>query len=291
MALILCGGPPPGSSAPVSRISSTELHRKFSDLTTEDLGTVHEPFNFDGDDDGGDDVDCELEWESWIQDLMRQALASTSNDIAVTVTEPASTHHSYPHKRIRPTASSSTFSSITLSDQGRRPSDILPGANMGLLSVDSPALLTAPNVLPFQSTGITTSTVSAGGIVRTRSLITANGGRGRGVARAMDVLSEDGGMTGPRAGIVRTGRSAGARKMAGAPSRLPPPRTAAACPLPPPQTRSRHGDGARVMRQDTVAAAATAVPQLSRVPESDNIIIIIIGIGIRIGVDFGVGGW
>ena len=193
MALILCGGPPPGSSAPVSRISSTELHRKFSDLTTEDLGTVHEPFNFDGDDDGGDDVDCELEWESWIQDLMRQALASTSNDIAVTVTEPASTHHSYPHKRIRPTASSSTFSSITLSDQGRRPSDILPGANMGLLSVDSPALLTAPNVLPFQSTGITTSTVSAGGIVRTRSLITANGGRGRGVARAMDVLSEDGG--------------------------------------------------------------------------------------------------
>ena len=207
MAWVLRGGPPPVPSAPVSRrISSTELHRKFSDLTTEDSSTVHEPFNFDGDDDGGDDVDCELEWESWVQDLMRQALASSSNDISVTVTEPASAHPSYPHKRIRPTASSSTFSSVTPSEHGRRPSDILPGANMGLLSVNSPALLTAPSVLPFQSTGITTSTVSAGGIVRTRSLISANGGRGRGVARAMDVLSEDGGDDGSFSGRHRADR-------------------------------------------------------------------------------------
>ncbi len=114
-------------------------------------------------------------------------------------------HPSYPGKRIRPTASSSTFSSITLSEGGRLPSDILPGANMGLLSVDSPALLTAPSVLPFQSTGITTSTVSAGGIVRTRSLIAVGGRRGRGVPRAMEVLSEDGD-DGPFAGKYRTGR-------------------------------------------------------------------------------------
>ncbi|KAF8500373.1 hypothetical protein F5888DRAFT_1380061 [Russula emetica] len=137
---------------------------------------------------------------------MRQALASSSNDIAVTVTEPVSIHPSYPDKRIRPTASSSTFSSVTLSEQGGRlPSDILPGANMGLLSVDSPALLTAPSVLPFQSTGITTSTVSAGGVVRTRSLITVDGRRGRGVARAMEVLSEDGD-DGPITGKGRAGR-------------------------------------------------------------------------------------
>src|SRR5258708_33370245 len=125
---------------------------------------------------------------------MRQALASSSNDIAVTITEPAFMHPSYPDKqRIRPTASSSTFSSVTLSEQGGRlPSDILPGANIGLLSVDSPALLTTPSVLPFQSTRITTRTVSAGGIVRTRSLIAVDGRLGRGVPRAMEVLSETG---------------------------------------------------------------------------------------------------
>lgn len=190
MAWVLCGGPPPEPS--VSRQSGTELHRKFSDLATEESSTVHEPFNFDADDDGGDDGDCEQEWDSWAMDLMRQALTSSSNDIAVTVTEAASVHSSYPHRRIRPTASSSTFSSVTLSEQSRRPSEIMPGANMGLLSVDSPALLTAPSVLPFQSSGVTTSTVSAGGIVRARSLMTVDGRRGRGVARAMDVLSEDG---------------------------------------------------------------------------------------------------
>ena len=204
MAWVLRGGPP--LEPPVPKINSPELHRKFSDLTTSDSSTTHEPFNFDADDDGGDNNDCKLEWDSWAEDLMRQALASSSNDIAVTITEPVSIHPSYLDKRIRPTASSSTFSSVTLSEQGgRHPSDILPGANMGLLSVDSPALLTAPSVLPFQSTGITTSTVSAGGVVRTRSLITVDGRRGRGVARAMEVLSEDGD-DGPSTGKHRTGK-------------------------------------------------------------------------------------
>ena len=190
MAWVLCGGPPLEPSA--SKHSGTVLRRKFSDLTTEELSTVHEPFSFDADDDIGDDGDYELEWDLWAMDLMRQALASSSNDMPVTVIEPASAHLSYPHRRIRPTTSSSTFSSVNMSEQSRRPSDIMPGANMGLLSVDSPALLTAPSVLPFQSSGMTTSTVSAGGIVRTRSLMMVDGRRGRGVARAMDVLSEDG---------------------------------------------------------------------------------------------------
>jgi hypothetical protein len=210
MAWVLCGGPP--LDPPVSKINGPELRRKLSDLATEDSSTVHEPFNFDVDDDGGDDGDCELEWDLWADDLMRQALTSSSNDIAVTITEPAFMHPSYLDKRVRPTASSSTFSSVALSEQGGRlPSDILPGANMGLLSVDSPALLTAPSVLPFQSTGITTSTVSAGGIVRTRSLIAVDGRRGRGVPRAMEVLSEDGD-DGPFTGKYRRGRQKRARE-------------------------------------------------------------------------------
>ena len=209
MTWVLCGGPP--LEPPVPKISSTELQGKFSDLTTEDSSTAHETFNFDSDDDDGDKSDCELEWDLWAEDLMRQALVSSSNDIAVTVTEPGSIHPSYSDKRIRPTVSSSTFSSVTLSEHGGRlPSDILPGANMGLLSVDSPALLTAPSVLPFQSTGVTTSTVSAGGIVRARSLI-MDGRRGRGVARAMDVLSEDGDDE-PFTDKPRTGRQRRARE-------------------------------------------------------------------------------
>ena len=205
MAWVLCGGPP--LEPPVPKTSSPELRRKFSDLTTDDSSTSHEPFNFDVDDDRGDNGDCELEWDLWAEDLMRQALAISSNDIAVTVTEPVSIHPSYHNRRIRPTASSSTFSSVALSEQGGRlPCDILPGANMGLLSVDSPALLTAPSVLPFQSTGITTSTVSAGGVVRTRSLMAVDGRRGRGVARAMEVLSEDSDDGPFTTGRSRTGR-------------------------------------------------------------------------------------
>jgi hypothetical protein len=194
MGWILWGGPP--LEPPTSKRSGTELRKKSSQLTTDDSGPHPEPFDLDVDD-GGNDEDFELEWDSWVMDLTRQALASASNSIAVTVTEPVSVHPNYPHHRIRPTASSSTFSSASLSDHGpssslgRRPSDILLGANMRLLSKDSPALLTAPSVLPFQSTGVTTSTVSVGNVVRTRSLISVDGGRGRGVPRAMEVLSED----------------------------------------------------------------------------------------------------
>lgn len=184
------------------KYSGTELRKKPSQTTTENSSTLG-PFDLDADDDGGDGDDCELEWDLWATDLTRQALANVSNNSADAVTEPSSTHPTGnypPHHRIRPRASSSTFSSATLSEQALpisptsyRQGDIVPGANMGLLSVDSPALLTAPSVLPFQSTGVTTSTVSAGGVVRTRSLISVDGGRGRGVARAMEIVAEDGG--------------------------------------------------------------------------------------------------
>src|SRR6266581_2991368 len=130
-------------------------------------------------------------------------------------THPTGNHP--PHHCIRPTTSAPTFSSVTLSEQAfptsptcHRPGDIVPGANMGLLSVDSPALLTAPRVLPFQSTGVTTSTVSAGGVVRTRSLISVDGSRGRGVARAMEIVAEDG-----REALSLGRHRAGRRKRAG----------------------------------------------------------------------------
>ena len=192
MSWILCGGPPLGPSD--LKHSGTELRKKPSQITREDPSTSGS-FDLDADDDSGDGDDCELEWDLWATDLTRQALVNVSNNNADPGTEPLSTHH----HRIRPTASSSTFSSATLSEQAlptsptsHRPGDIVPGANMGLLSVDSPALLTAPSVLPFQSTGVTTSTVSAGGVVRTRSLLSVDGGRGRGVARAMEIVAEDG---------------------------------------------------------------------------------------------------
>ena len=129
---------------------------------------------------------------------MRQA--RSSNDIAVTVTESVSIYPSYsvPTSASAPTTSSSTFSSVTLSGQGGRlPSDILPSVNLGLLSVDSPALLTTPSVLPFQSTGSASDVVP----VRTRPLIMVDGCRGRGFARVVEVLSED---DGPFTGKCRT---------------------------------------------------------------------------------------
>ena len=63
---------------------------------------------------------------------------------------------------------------------------------MGLFSVNSPALLTALSVLPFQSTGIMMSMVSTGGVVCTCLLMTVNGRRRHGTACAMEVLSKDG---------------------------------------------------------------------------------------------------
>jgi hypothetical protein len=82
--------------------------------------------------------------------------------------------------------------------------------------LDLPALLMAPSVLPFQSTGITTSTVSAGSVVRTRSLISIDGRGGRSVARAMEILAKDGAAAQEaehtlHASIARAGRIAHVR--------------------------------------------------------------------------------
>jgi hypothetical protein len=57
--------------------------------------------------------------------------------------------------------------------------------------LDLPMLLMAPSMLLFQSMGITMSTVSAGGVVRTHSLISIDGCGGRGVACVMEILAED----------------------------------------------------------------------------------------------------
>jgi hypothetical protein len=58
--------------------------------------------------------------------------------------------------------------------------------------IDSPALLMALSMLPFQSTGVTMSTVSAGGVMRTCSLILIDGHGGHGMARVMEILAKDG---------------------------------------------------------------------------------------------------
>ena len=69
----------------------------------------------------------------------------------------------------------------------------------------------APSMLPFQSMGVTTSTVSAGGVVRTRSLISIDGRSGCSMARMMEILTEDRAAVQeaertPHASIARAGR-------------------------------------------------------------------------------------
>jgi len=108
----------------VAPTNNNECHN--TDPEGDDAGTLSlaerghgcKPFNLDADDDGGDNSDCDLKWDLWAKDLMHQALASSSNNIVVTITEPVLIHPSYLNKHICPTASSSTFSSVTLSEQG-----------------------------------------------------------------------------------------------------------------------------------------------------------------------------
>jgi hypothetical protein len=204
MSWMLCG-PPVDSFSSKSR--GTELHKNRLHLATETSGTSPDPPVVDVNNEPGDDDEyCDLEWDSWVKDLARQARAGASKYIPVNLTESFSSYLSQGRDRVPGhTASSSPASTVLSYDQSQPTSpsplarhhphhpvdiNIIPGMNMDVLSVDSPALLTAPSVLPFQSTGVTTSTVSAGGIVRTRSLISKEGGRGRGVARAMEVISD-----------------------------------------------------------------------------------------------------
>ncbi len=190
MSWILWGGL--SEEPPAPKPCDSELRKKGSPLPTENPDTVPDIYADDAD---GDDGDYELEWDSWPKDLARQARNTMDKHIAVTVPEPLSAHAFHLDGHIGLARSTSNMS-LSVKVAPASPTvrhEILSSANMDLLSVDSPALLTAPSVLPFQSSGVTTSTVSVGGVVRTRSLMSVDGGRGRGVARAMEVPTEDGG--------------------------------------------------------------------------------------------------
>ncbi|KAI0305223.1 hypothetical protein B0F90DRAFT_1702629 [Multifurca ochricompacta] len=197
MSWILWKGPPLEPPATKSR-GGKDPRKRRSRLATDNSDTLFDPLYFDVGKEG-EDSDCELEWESWVKDLARQSRASTNKHTPPTIIEPELAHLDDGRERSGDTTSSLTVSNVSTSEQVtplspavRRTTGLFPGANMDVLSVDSPALLTAPSVLPFQSTGVTTSTVSVGGVVRTRSLISVDGGRWRGVPRAIEIPNEGG---------------------------------------------------------------------------------------------------
>ena len=186
MSWILWGGS--SEEPPFPKPCDPELRETGSLLPTENSDAVPD---LDADDADGDDSVYELEWDSWPQDLVRQARSGMDKHIAVTAPEPSSAHALRLHGHLGLARSTSNVSlSVPVSPAVRH--EILSSANMDLLSVDSPALLTAPGVLPLQGSGVTTSTVSVGNVVRTRSLMSVDGGRGRGVARAMQIPIDDG---------------------------------------------------------------------------------------------------
>lgn len=189
MSWILWGRSTEQPPAPKPR-DPRKIRKKDSALWTENSDTAPD---LDAGDENGDEGDYELEWDSWPMDLARQARSSTDKHVTVTVPErsepSSSTHGSHLHDRFRIGRSTSNMSLGPVSPAVRH--EILSSANMGLLSVDSPALLTAPSVLPLQSSGVTTSIVSAGGVVRAQSLMSTHGGRRRGVARAMEIPADD----------------------------------------------------------------------------------------------------
>lgn len=189
MSWIMWGGS--SEAPPAPKLCDPKKRKKDSPLPTEDSGTVPDS---DADDANGDEGDYELEWDSWPNDLARQARSGTDKHITVTVperSEPSYTHGLHVHDRFgigRSTSNMSLSAQLGPVSPAVR-DEILSSANMDLLSVDSPALLTAPSVLPLQSSGVTTSTVSVGGVVRARSLMSGK----RGVARAMDIPADDSG--------------------------------------------------------------------------------------------------
>lgn len=189
MSWIMWGGS--SEAPPAPKLCDPKKRKKESPLPTENSGTVPDS---DADDANGDEGDYELEWDSWPNDLARQARSGTDKHITVTVperSEPSYTHGLHVHDRFgigRSTSNMSLSAQLGPVSPAVR-DEILSSANMDLLSVDSPALLTAPSVLPLQSSGVTTSTVSVGGVVRARSLMSGK----RGVARAMDIPADDSG--------------------------------------------------------------------------------------------------
>ncbi|KAF8271835.1 hypothetical protein EI94DRAFT_1796707 [Lactarius quietus] len=171
---------------PAPKPCDPSQRKNDSTWPTENSDTIPD---LDADDEDGDECDYELEWDFWPNDLMRQARSGADKHITVNVHDPSSAHALHLHGRIdlvRSTSNMSLSAQLAPVSPAVR-HEILSSANMDLLSVDSPALLTAPSVLPFQSSGVTTSTVSVGGVVRARSLMSVDRGRRRGVARAMEI--------------------------------------------------------------------------------------------------------
>jgi hypothetical protein len=203
MSWILWGG---SSEEPLSpKPYDPEQRKKGSPFPTANSDTVPDLDTLDAD---GDEGDSELEWDSWPRDLARQAHSSMDKHITVIVPEPSSTPDPHLHGRFgiaRSTSNMSLSAQLApISPAARH--EILSSANMDLLSVNSPALLTAPSVLPLQSSGVTTSTVSVGGIVRARSLMSVDGGRRRGVARAIEIPTDNGGKLPSSPGKRRAGK-------------------------------------------------------------------------------------
>lgn len=178
-----------------------------------------------------DGSDCEKEWDGWMKDLVRQTRTNKHVAVTVTeppippslvsdadVSRNRRNHVEGMVSSVSSPGVSSSESSIRQSrhhELGTMPQlfkeDVPPDAHFpysatqnraytifsdipgGLeaLSARSPALLTTPSIMPLPATGVTTSTVSVGGVIRARSLTAANeDGRGRGVPRAMEVVKE-----------------------------------------------------------------------------------------------------
>ncbi|KAI0262998.1 hypothetical protein BC834DRAFT_888591 [Gloeopeniophorella convolvens] len=219
MSWILWKGPAPELPGP--KAQRTKLRKRQSGTLADGPEMLLGPQDFEEDFESDFDGECELEWESWAKDLARQGRSGTGKQIAAKLAEPSPTPRNN-RERLGPATSSSTLSSMNMgigtpdhtppptSPTGapRRHAGVPTGAHMDMLSVDSPALLTAPSVLPFPSTGVTTSTVSVGGVVRARSLLAVDEGHRRGVPRAMEVVREDAraGGSGGGAGKARAGK-------------------------------------------------------------------------------------
>ena len=186
MSWILWGRSPEEPPAPKPR--DPNQCKKDSALWTENSDTAPD---LDADDKNGDEGDYEFEWDSWPMDLARQARSSTDKHVTVTVPErsepSSSTHGFHLHDRFRIRRSTSNMSLRPVSPAVHH--EIL--ANMGLLSIDFPAFLTALSVLPLQSSGVTMSIVSAGGVVCAQSLMSTHGGHRHGVTHAMEIPADD----------------------------------------------------------------------------------------------------
>ncbi|KAI0045232.1 hypothetical protein FA95DRAFT_1607857 [Auriscalpium vulgare] len=208
LSWIIGGGGAADSSVPGRRkhdFAASTPRRGSSSEASGSNGHGYEP---DADEDD-DFSDCELEWDGWMRDLARQTRATKQlypadddtprrryapPSALSNVTSPdLEAFYRQPRERASaPSMSAPTYGVTPASAPAHQftPLSDIPGG-MEALSAHAPALLTTPSVMTMPATGVTTSTVSVGGVIRARSLTAANeDGRGRGVPRAMEVLHE-----------------------------------------------------------------------------------------------------